>query len=313
MKTRKSSKDATFNLFNRYVWLADLIYRRGKITFEEINEYWQRSLLNHEGEDLPLRTFHNHRVAIEQMFDINIDCDKRDGYRYFIENSDDIERGGVRNWLLNTLAVNNLINESHKIKQRILFEQIPSGQKYLVPIIEAMRDGLSIEITYQNFHGDPAATFEIYPYCVKVFRQRWYVVAYCPSRDKMIINSLDRIKELIPLDASYKIPEDFDGEEFFEDCFGIFAVDEAPAERVVLKVRKNQDNYIRALPLHHSQREEENAPDYALFSYFIRPTFDFRQELLSHGDAVEVLEPQWFRDEIAEVVAKQHRVYQGGN
>lgn len=135
MEKKKSSKDTTSNLFNRYVWLVDIIYRRGKITFEEINEYWQRSLLNLDGEDLPLRTFHNHRQAIEQMFDINIECDKRNGYKYYIENTDDMERGGVRSWLLNTFAVNNLINESHKLKQRILFEKIPSGQMHLTSII----------------------------------------------------------------------------------------------------------------------------------------------------------------------------------
>ena len=70
------------NLFNRYVWLVDIIYRRERITFEEINDYWLRSSLNLTGDDIPLRTFHNHRKAIEQMFDINIECDKWDGYRY---------------------------------------------------------------------------------------------------------------------------------------------------------------------------------------------------------------------------------------
>jgi len=117
MGKRKSSKENTSNLFNRYVWLVDIIYRRRKIKFEEINECWQRSSLNIEGKDLPLRTFHNHRQAIEQMLDITIECDKRNGYKYYIENADDIERGGVRSWLLNTFAINNLINESHKLKQ----------------------------------------------------------------------------------------------------------------------------------------------------------------------------------------------------
>ncbi|MEG2599782.1 MAG: WYL domain-containing protein, partial [Muribaculaceae bacterium] len=136
--TLKSSKESVSHLFNRYVWLVDTIYRSGRITFEAINEKWYGSVLNESGEDLPLRTFHNHRKAIEQMFDINIECDKRNRYSYYIENTDDMERGGVRSWLLNTFAINNLVNESHKLKHRILFEQIPSGQHYLVPIIEAM-------------------------------------------------------------------------------------------------------------------------------------------------------------------------------
>ena len=87
---RKSSKENTSALFNRYVWLVETIQRAGRITFEEINEKWIHSRLNYSGEDIPLRTFHNHRVAIEEMFDVNIECDRRGGYVYYIENEDDI-------------------------------------------------------------------------------------------------------------------------------------------------------------------------------------------------------------------------------
>jgi len=310
MKKKKSSKDSTSNLFNRYVWLVDIIYRRGKVTFEEVNECWQKSLLNMDEEDLPLRTFHNHRQAIEQMFDINIECDKRNGYKYYIENTDDMERGGVRSWLLNTFAINNLINESHKLKQRILFEKIPSGQIFLTSIIEAMRDSVSIEIAYQTFWHDSPYTVEIYPYCIKVFKQRWYVIAYNTWKECMLIYALDRIKNISVTDNTFQLPKDFDGELFFADCFGIVAGDECKAENVLIKVNKIQDSYIRALPLHHSQKEIESTPDYTVFSYQIKPTFDFRQELLSHGSEVEVLEPKWLRDEIAEIISQQYTIYQ---
>ena len=97
------------DLFNRYIWLVDTIYQAHGITFEEINEKWLRNSMS-EGLDIPLKTFHNHRKAIEEIFDINIVCDKRGGYKYYIENADDMEKGGIRTWLLNTFAVNNLIN-----------------------------------------------------------------------------------------------------------------------------------------------------------------------------------------------------------
>ena len=53
------------DLFNRYIWLVDTIYRADGITFEEINEKWTRNSMS-GGEDLPLKTFHNHRKAIEE-------------------------------------------------------------------------------------------------------------------------------------------------------------------------------------------------------------------------------------------------------
>ena len=104
---KKSSKDTASNLFNRYIWLVDIIYRRGSITFEEINASWQRSMLNLDGDDLPLRTFHNHRKAIEQMFDINIECDKRNGYTIIREQ--DIWSGQYFVFDLNAFSISSMI------------------------------------------------------------------------------------------------------------------------------------------------------------------------------------------------------------
>ena len=106
------------------------------------------------------------------------------------------------------------------------------------------------------------------------------------------------------------MPKDFDGDTFFADCFGIIEGEGKKAEKVLLKVYKNQASYIRSLPLHHSQKETENNPDYSIFSYYIKPTFDLRQELLSHGAEVEILAPKWFRDEIAAIISEQHNAYQ---
>jgi hypothetical protein len=284
------------DLFNRYIWLVDTIYRTGKITQEDINAKWVRNSMS-DGNSIPKKTFHNHRKAIEEMFDINIECDKST-YEYYIDNAEDMERGGVRRWLLNTFAVNNLINESHKIKQRIQFEDIPSGQQYLTPIIEAMRDGLTVEITYQSYWSD-AATFEIEPYFVKIFKQRWYVIG---KSDMLRIYALDRLHELKPTVTKFKMPADFDPEAYFADCYGIIHDSEEKAQLLRLKVNSGQANYLRALPLHHSQKEEERNEKYSVFSMYLKPSFDFRQEILSLGEEVEVLQPEWFRQEIKRVV-----------
>lgn len=285
------------DLFNRYIWLVDTIYRADGITFEEINEKWLRNSMS-EGLDLPLKTFHNHRKAIEDMFDINIVCDKRGGYKYYIENADDMEKGGVRTWLLNTFAVNNLINESHHLKRRIVFEQIPSGQNFLTPVIEAMRDGMSIEIKYKSFWRQDEYTTEVEPYFVKVFKQRWYLIARNKIKDAIRIYALDRIHALTQTGNAFVMPKDFSPEEYFYNSFGIISQDNCPPEIVELKVYGTQKEYFRTLPLHHSQEEVENADGYSIFRYYLSPTYDFIQEILSHGCEVEVLSPQHLRDEV---------------
>ena len=157
-----------------------------------------------DGNPIPKRTFHNHRAAIEEMFDINIECNTST-YEYFIDNAEDMEKGGVRRWLLNTFAVNNLINESHKLKQRIHFENIPSGQQHLTTIIEAMRDGVKLNMSYQSYWSSAVGVFEIEPYFVKVFKQRWYVIA---KSDKTRIYALDRIKNLDVTTNIFTMPTD---------------------------------------------------------------------------------------------------------
>lgn len=313
-QSRDSSKSNTAVLFNRYVWLVDTIYRAGRISFEEINERWQRSSLNDTGEELPLKTFHNHKNAIQQMFDINIECDRRGGYLYYIEHAEDMERGGVRTWLLNTFAVNHLINESHHLKRRILFEEIPSGQRFLTQIIEAMRDNLTLELTYQSFWNNTASTFEVAPYCVKVFRQRWYVVACSLSDERLRVYALDRIQELRTTENTFTLPEDFDPEAYFADSFGVVVDEKCAVERVKIRVQGIQRQYIRTLPLHASQKEVETAEDVSVFEFYLRPTLDFQQELLTHAvnaeEDIEVLGPQWLREHmqaIGQVLYQNHQ------
>lgn len=304
-QSRDSSKSNTAVLFNRYVWLVDTIYRAGRISFEEINERWQRSSLNDTGEELPLKTFHNHKNAIQQMFDINIECDRRGGYLYYIEHAEDMERGGVRTWLLNTFAVNHLINESHHLKRRILFEEIPSGQRFLTQIIEAMRDNLTLELTYQSFWNNTASTFEVAPYCVKVFRQRWYVVACSLSDERLRVYALDRIQELRTTENTFTLPEDFDPEAYFADSFGITVDEDCPVERVRVRVQGIQRQYLRTLPLHASQRETVISEVDSIFEFRLRPTLDFQQELLSHAadldGELEILEPERLRDNMKNI------------
>ena len=289
----------TRDLFDKYIWLVDTIYRAGKITFEEINERWLRSNLS-EGEDIPLRTFHNWRKAVENTFDININCNRKAGYYYYIENAEDLEKGGIRNWLLNTFAVNNLINESHHLENRILFENIPSGRKFLTPIIEAMRDNLEIELLHKSYWYDEPRTYIVQPYCIKVFKQRWYVIGYCKERNALRTFSLDRIQKLNTLDTKFIVPKDFDGNDYFENCFGIIADDDVSVEIIRIKVYGMHVQYVRALPFHHSQVEIETNNEYSIFELRMKPTFDFKQELLSRGADIEVLSPLFFREEMLE-------------
>jgi hypothetical protein len=288
------------NTINKYVWLAETIYRAKEISFEEINRRWLDSDIS-DGETLSIRTFHKWRVAIEEMFGLIIENENSGQYRYYIQNSDELKSGSMRSWLFNTLTVSNLMMDSVSIKDKILFEEIPDGEQYLPIILEALKKNLVLGMTYQSYWRDDANTFEIEPYCLKAFKQRWYLVARSPYYDKIMIYSLDRVKWLGLTDKNFKYPKNFYPEEFFDDCFGIIADKKVKVETVKLKVSAGQANYLRSLTLHQTQKEIERTDEYSIFTVRLRPTFDFRQEILSQGCDIEVLEPKWFRDEVAEI------------
>lgn len=309
LMSRTTSKENTARLFNRYVWLVDTIQRAGSISLEEIQRKWEQSSLNDSGSPLPQKTFHNHRKEIAEMFDIEIECNRKNGYKYFINNQENLEKENVKNWLFNSFSVNNMLNECKKIKDRILFEKIPGGQKHLLPIIESMRDGYCIEIEYQKFDQSQPEWVFLRPYCVKVFKQRWYLLAYNENYKSTRTYALDRIQKVRITTEKFILPKDFNGEEYFLNSYGINC--SGDVQKITLKVSKANftDKYFKSLPLHSSQTIIKEDNRYAVFQYHVRPSFEFVQEILSHGSDVEVIAPESLRQQITRTVQQLAEVY----
>lgn len=284
------------NFFKRYIWLVDLINRRKYVSFKEISEAWRRSPLNETGEPLSERTFFNHKDAIAGMFGIEILNDRSLGF--YIGRSD-VGSDETSDWMLHTLCLNNVLHENADMKDRILMEKVPSSERFLTDIISAMRDFRVIRLCYQSFRHPEPYSFNVRPYCVKYFKQRWYLLG--DSDLGLRIYSLDRFVDMEELEEHFEIPKDFDAEEYFGNYFGVI-IGEEP-EDVKIRVVPDQVKYFRTLPLHGSQRETVQEDGSSVFSYHIAPTFDFVQEILSHGADVEVLEPIELRESIADNVA----------
>ena len=286
------------NLVGKYVWLIETIYRAKRITFKEINERWRDNVEMSGGEDIPLRTFNNWRYAIQDMFGLFIENERCGDYRYYIENEEDITDNGLRSWIYSTYCMGNALAGCQGIKDRILLEYVPSGQQHLQPIIDAMKENRVLNITYKSFWSEKERTYNVQPLCIKLFRQRWYlVVRYDKPGYSPWVCALDRILMLEKTEETFTMPKDWDAEEYFDGIIGVLCYDDCKKEIVKIKVSTSQANYLRSLKLHESQEEVERNEDYSIFTYFLRPTYDFIQELLWNGEEVEVLEPQWLRDE----------------
>lgn len=306
METKKKLKSSTAYLFNCYLWLLNTI-ARGPISRAAIDEKWAHSSVNEYKQDyLPESNFHRWKSTVEMLFDVHIKCNAYN--EYYIEEASDLRGADLRLRLLNLMSMDSLLKDSKELSDQILFEPIPSGEKFLIPIIEAMRDKTAIEMTYQSFTRQKPATFSVEPYCLKVFKQRWYMLAYSPGLDKTMIYSLDRVHDIEPTKQKYKLPKGFNAEEYFKNTYGVTGMDEEP-EVIEICIDAMQANYLRTLPLHSSQEEIERNDDYSIFRFHMVPSYEFLQELRKYGSDVEVISPESVRAEFREDTESLYRIY----
>ena len=287
--------------------MIETIRRNGRLTLSELNELWKQTEES-GGEELSRTTFNRHRDAILDIFGVIIECDRKNGYRYYIENEEVLKGDCIQNWMFSTLSVGNMMDENVSVQNRILLESIPSGNEKLQTIIIAMRDNRRMEIKYHRYAVEESSTFTIEPYCVKLFRRRWYVlVKICKASFKHSENSnkeylyvfaLDRIDKIEVLQSKFNLPEDFDAAAYFNDCFGIIVPDKIKPERIIIRAYGKEPYYLRDLPLHHTQKEIKTTKDYTDFEMNLCATDDFIGQLMSISGWIKVLEPKWLTNEI---------------
>lgn len=298
------------------LWIVNLLERHGALSLEEFNRYWVDNEALSDGREMERRTFYNYKFAIYDLLKVVIECDKKDGFRYKIVQH--MEGDKMEQWLLRSYATNEALAGSLDIRSRVLLEDIPSGQEYLGPVMEAMKANRKISFVYQRFNESGKQTItNADPYCVKLYHQRWYVLVkeqrtLLVSHEKieeMHVYSLDRILSLTVEEESFVMDKDFDGQEYFRFAFGTRVERGNPPCRVRLKVQKGQCPYLRTLPLHPSQREVETTEDYSVFELDVAITVELIMQILYYGSLIEVLGPEELRDAVGIQVYKMAESY----
>lgn len=288
------------------------------MTFKELNEKYSRRF----GQAYSRRTFNNHRLAVADLFGIDIDCD-RSTNRYFIPYSGDVlDNNESIGWLVNTFTVNSLLSlGKERLSGRVSVEEIPSGQKYLTAIMQAMEDGKELEIVYGKYSSDSSETLHVQPFAVKEHEKRWYLVAFCHERagadrrnddiNAWRVYGLDRISSLQVTDVSFRMPKDFDVDGIFSQSYGIYfpKADQKPVT-IRFKVTDEEARYLRDLPIHRSQVEENAAKgDGRIFRIRVIPNRNLTMEFCRHAGRLEVIEPEEVRLSVKEELEKAYKKY----
>lgn len=301
------------DLFHRYVWLVDVVRHAKKITYEEIAKQWLHSELNVDGSPMVLRTFHNHREAIEHLFGIRIVCDRLDGNRYFIAESRGADSTRLKVWMLQTLSISRMMSteSTMRISDRILLDTTPEEKFGLSTLIEAIKANEVVYITYRRLGEREPHRARIEPYSVRLTSHKWYLLGRDADNGRLVVIALNQVVSIERTDSHFIFPDGFSPREFFLRFYGSDIDDKSDVQIVRLKMSATAADELRHEPLHPSQREivMPSEDGSALFEYRIVPTEDFKKAILAFGDDAEVISPQSLREEISYAAQRILRRY----
>lgn len=289
------------DLFGRYVWLVDTIRREKRISFEEIAKRWDEQP-GSKGAFLALRTFHNHRRAIYELFGLRIVCDRANSNRYYIAGAESDPTVQLKIWMLQRLCYGDADRCTRRIAERVILDSTPEEKFGLNLIIDAMEEGTVLKTVYSMPISDSKSTILVAPYCVRYWHSQWFLVGKDIDTGRIHSFNLNRMISIVPIDMRFVYPADFSPRDYFRNTFGMEIDAERTPERICLKVGGSTRHKFRSCPLHESQREVESLGDYSVFEYFLAAGPEFFRAVLAYGDDIEVLSPSTLREEVGRKV-----------
>ena len=297
-------------LIDKYIWLVQTFIDAGPrgLSLQEVSDRWTS---RYGGEEYPRRSFNNHREAVAEVFGIEIACN-RSTNRYYIDAGESaVDKRQSVDWLVNTFTVNNLLAlGKERLSGRVAVEDIPSGHKWLVTVMQAMLDNTEMELHYRKYMSEGEEVRHIRPYAVKEFAKRWYVVAYSIDADALRVYAMDRILSLTPTGEKFKMPKGFLVDDLFESSYGIYLPEGDAPVLVKLRTTLREAAFLRDLPLHPSQVFLGEEDGHCLFALRVIPNPNFVMELCKHGGRLEILEPESLREQVRDELRNALKLYE---
>jgi len=292
------------------LYLINLLERKGAMTLKEINECYQYSSI-YEGDNILPRTFLRYKDFIEVNFPCYIEYNARTG-KYELHRHKALygEDDSLFDYLLSAYHIEGMTELALKHREKIVLTDAPTGVENVQIILEAIDKKRGIECDYYSFNKKSIKQQKLIPYFLRTWENRWYLVAEPDNHHHgQSVFALERMDNIRLTEEKMLPSKNITAEEYFEGCFGVNHSDDQKPERILIKVYSTQVEYIKALPLHESQKEIEATDEWSIFEYRLVPCYNFYQQLLWHREKLEVLEPQNVRDEIKNSIKKMLEHY----
>lgn len=299
--------------YYKYIWLLDLLLNSDEpLSFDIITSEWD---LNPAADEttLALRTFHEYRKGIKEMFGVEIECDRKKNV-YYVKNPEVLDENRLAKWLLRKYSIPKDFATFNGMKDRVLLVEIPLGQAFLDNILDAMQRNVELLIDYQRYERgqeeEHMQTFHFQPYALKVYNRRWYLLGYKKEKEDLRLISLDRVHDLKKTNTHFELPSDFDARKFYADVVGVYKDKDKQALNVKIRAYGVQAEYLRSTPLHKSQSEVRSKHgEFAEFTYRLCVTPELISQLLAMGENVKVLEPKELKEEMKTRINKMCNFY----
>ena len=273
--------------------------RKHPSDFNEIADYLSfESEIQGYNFSISKRTFKRDLDDIRSLYNIDIvyDFSKK---VYFIDTDNPPD---AHNHILEAFDTFNALSISDRLSNYIHFEKRkPAGTENLFGLLHAIKNRLLIKFSYLKFWEDEITLREVEPYALKEFKNRWYLLSKDLKDGNTKTFALDRLSDLNITNKSFQFPDDFNVEESFKHCFGIITPGKEKLQEIILSFDPFQGKYIKSLPLHHSQEIIVDTSEELRIKLKLFVTFDFLQEILSHGESVKVLQPQSLTEEVRRI------------
>ena len=190
----------------------------------------------------------------------------------------------------------------------VTFQSNPDlkGLHHFMGLLKAITTKRVLRLRYTPF-GKETITAKIYPYHLKQYNDRWYLIAQAIGFDDYSNYALDRIEAFEEIAVPYKEPE-IDLSDYFDDVVGV-TIPECDAEDIVIKVNRNSMSFVLTKPIHLSQRIIEKCDDYVIISINVKPNYELDSKILSFGPNMEVLSPEYYRMHIGEKIKAMNQKY----
>ena len=191
------------------------------------------------------------------------------------------------------------IEKQHSLVQFEANEYV--GMDYIKPLYEAIHQQKAVAIQYLPFDKTAIEHKVFFPYFLKEFRNRWYVVGQ-EEQSQMIQNlALDRIDRLqvLQMKPFRAYPDGFVLDTYYNDVIGVTVYADEPIEEICFKVSPTTAPYLMTKPLHRSQRViGKDEAEWVIFQLQVKSNYELKAELLRLGAALEVISPLALRETI---------------